>query len=489
MLPISFWGKNRAIAALGVVLLGTGIYAGLRGDGVMHPVVPLSAPGADIPASPPAAGRKERDLIDLAVNYALRHPPVLIDVAALKRRAEAGLRAVDMRPFPSSGQSSPPAMTQRLSASERSASSPLPGMDDKDADDGIGALVNHPLQQMAALTVPSLLSPSAADGGKEDGGKGYFDFPLDPLVQPDLPQRMAPAVKAGGLKRSSPLPAPRPQRLDAEERISLVSARPLERKLRLDYDLTAVRRGIAAVPAVFLDNLPKALPALQSPQERKRLFIKTLLPLILAANEKILANRFRLQSLRNRFGSLEKMPADDRRWLLALAARYNVDTRKADVPGRLLKRVDIIPPSLAIAQAAEESGWGTSRFATGGNALFGQRTWAKGAGLVPGERENGARFEVKAFARLAHAVEGYMLNLNRHAAYGRLRTLRAAMRARGERIDGLALIAGLDRYSERGDGYQRNLRAIIRANRLHQFDMARLSRKRLVENEHGPSML
>ncbi len=362
MLPITFWGKNRAIAALGVVLLGTGIYAGLRGDGVVHPVVPLSAPGADIPASPPVVGRKERDLIDLAVSYALRHPPVLIDVAALKRRAEAGLRAGEMRPSPSSAQSSPPAGIQRLSALERSTSSPLTGMDDKDADGDIGALVNHPLQQMAALAMPSLLPPSAADGGdggQDDGGKGYFDFPLDPLAQPSLPQSMLPAAKTGLLKRSSPLPPPRPQRLDAKERISLVSARPLERKLRLDYDLAAVRSGIAAVPAVFLDKLPKALPALQSPKERKRLFIKTLLPLVLAANEKILANRFRLQSLMNRFGSLEKMPADDRRWLLALAARYNVDTRKADVPGRLLKRVDIIPPSLAIAQAAEESGWGT----------------------------------------------------------------------------------------------------------------------------------
>ncbi len=495
MLSISFWGKNRAIAALGVVLLAAGIYAGLRGDADTRPAGPFSAAATGVSLNPAAEGRKERDLIDLAVNYALRHPPVLIDVAALSRKAEAGLktvRALSPSPSPSlSAESSSllrPARPSDLAGDATTRSSGA----DEGGDDGIAGLIDHPLQQMAALAVPSLLLPRPGDGGRGGDGNAYFDFPLDMPGDAFSPAKRPLAGKIGPRAEASPspLPAPRPQSLDDGERISLVSARPLERKLKLDYDLAAVRTGIDAVPAVFLDSLPKALPALQSPQERKRLFIKTLLPLVLAVNEKILADRLRLQSLENRYPSLEAMPAQDRGWVRAMAARYNVDTGKPGVLRRLLQRVDIIPPSLAIAQAAEESGWGTSRFAIGGNALFGQRTWSRGAGLVPGERENGARFEVKAFARLIHAVEGYMLNLNRHAAYGRLRAIRAAMRARGETIDGLSLIAGLDRYSERGSGYQKNLRAIIRANRLRQFDTARLTTdKRLAENEHNQSML
>jgi len=133
--------------------------------------------------------------------------------------------------------------------------------------------------------------------------------------------------------------------------------------------------------------------------------------------------------------------------------------------------------SLAMAQAAIESGWGTSRFAIHGNAIFGQWTTAGGRGLVPTGREEGKTHKVRAFDRLSDSVNAYILNLNTHRAYRGLRELRQEARKDGKRPNGLVLAAGLEPYSERGEEYVELLRSLIRVNRLTPLDDAVLSDK------------
>ena len=156
-------------------------------------------------------------------------------------------------------------------------------------------------------------------------------------------------------------------------------------------------------------------------------------------------------------------------WLARLAQRYKADVEDLDT---LIARVDEIPVSLAMAQAAEESGWGTSRFAQNGNALFGQWTTADDEGLIPKDRKEGMTHKVKAFDSLSDSVAGYMRNLNTHGAYKSLRAERATMRKQGRNLNGWALAGTLIKYSERGEKYVKSIRLIIDANDLRELDAA-----------------
>jgi len=220
----------------------------------------------------------------------------------------------------------------------------------------------------------------------------------------------------------------------------------------------------------FVNGLPTDL-ADHTVADRKRLFVAAVLPLILQENE-------RLQTLRVRFDALQahratggRLSARDRRWLESLAKEYRVPVHAF---GQLSRRIGIIPPSLAIAQAAEETGWGTSRFARLGNALFGQWTFQQGRGIVPLGREQGERHEIKAYTALAGSIRDYMHNLNTHPAYKYFRHMRAEMRDKGTLPAGYELSTALQHYSARGEDYVRSLRAIIRVNRFADFDGARL---------------
>jgi Bax protein len=232
-------------------------------------------------------------------------------------------------------------------------------------------------------------------------------------------------------------------------------------------------RGARAV--VVARNFPGGLPAGLvdlSVGDRKRVFVETVLPLVLRENERIRASRSRLLALdaRRTVGG-GGLSADDRAWLDGLAEKYQVSADDAD---ELARRIDAVPPSLAIAQAAEESGWGTSRFARLGNALFGQWTRVPGEGMVPLGRDEDARHEVKVYQALAESVRDYMHNLNTHPAYEDLRRLRAEMRRAGRSPAGHDLSIALVRYSARGENYVRSLRTIIRVNRFGTLDTARL---------------
>ena len=239
----------------------------------------------------------------------------------------------------------------------------------------------------------------------------------------------------------------------------------------IGYEIDGVRTH-GEVPRLFLTSLLEDLRQQPRADLRKTIFIKSTLPLILRANELILQDRGRLTSLRNQVIDGELLSEQDRLWLNKMADSYGSKTAS---PADLLTHVDIIPPSLAIAQSAEESGWGTSRFAREGNALFGQRVYkAHQKGLVPKGLPEGASFRIRAFDHLIDGVKSYAHNLNSHPAYRDFREARADMRTEKASISGYSLAGTLTRYSERGADYIKALRVIMRVNTLSSFDDAKL---------------
>lgn len=237
------------------------------------------------------------------------------------------------------------------------------------------------------------------------------------------------------------------------------------------YDLDAVRKGVLAVPRLELADLPRDLPDVKDVETRKTLFLKVALPLVLEANRHISGQRSRLQLIADKTAAGETVPPDLQGWLSEVANRYRVPPDRLDL---LLRRVDVVPPSLALAQAAAESGWGTSRFALEGNAIFGQWTSGDGKGLVPLDRPEGRSYKVRAFDRLIDSFQAYLLNLNTHRAYKGFRIKREEMRKSGEGLDGYKLADTLVAYSELGQEYVDLLQTIIRVNELSPLDGARL---------------
>lgn len=246
----------------------------------------------------------------------------------------------------------------------------------------------------------------------------------------------------------------------------------------LGYRPADVRAG-APVPRRFLAGLPEGMADIESPDERKRVFVATLLPLVLRVNELILADRERLLTLAAKLDAGRHIDTLERRWLRRLARHYGLgtDLAIAEIDFALLKRrVDIVPPSLALAQGAIESGWGSSRFAREGNAIYGQWTWSEEHdGIVPHARPEGMNHRIRAFEFLIDSVRLYVLNLNRNPVYAGLRRARERLHAEGRPATGEALAGGLLRYSERREFYVEDVRTVIRVNRLDDFDNATLA--------------
>jgi Bax protein len=245
----------------------------------------------------------------------------------------------------------------------------------------------------------------------------------------------------------------------------------------IGYTLDEVRNG-GRVPRVLVTQLPADLASIETVDRRKAAFAQALLPLILIVDETIAGQRRELVRLRDLRAA--GLPLSDRQdaWLTDLARQYAVADRGID---KLLLKVDVIPPSLALAQAIEESGWGTSYFARNGNALFGQRAWGDAApGLAPDVQRPGDNFKVRSFPWVLDAVRAYIQNLNSHPAYAELRRVRAQMRSRGETPDGYTLAGALTSYSERGADYINTIRFLMRENDLAAFDRAKLNAPELV---------
>lgn len=217
----------------------------------------------------------------------------------------------------------------------------------------------------------------------------------------------------------------------------------------------ALRQDTDVIPAVFVANLPRDLKGVSDADLRKAVFVSIVLPHVLRADARILADRKRLVRLIGRKGKGSSLSRRDRLWLARLADRYGA---KPGDTTTLLHRVDIVPPRLAVAQAAQESGWGTSRFAHAANALFGQRT-DPGTDSVSAHKAEGV--VLHAFDSLYDSVRSYIHNLNTHAAYRSFRAMRAAMRQRGERLDGRALATALVSYSEQGAAYVDQLHKLM----------------------------
>ena len=242
----------------------------------------------------------------------------------------------------------------------------------------------------------------------------------------------------------------------------------------IGYDLDQVRATAGPVPRLFLEALPRDLADMSPVSAKKHLFVQAVLPIVLRVNEEIGVARWRLERLSDRFTRADALSPADREWLVTMADLYATDP--LDVQG-LLNRMDVVPPSLALAQAAEESGWGTSRFARQGNALFGQYTYKSKAGMVPARRDADRRHRVRSHDNLLAAVRAYVHNLNSHWAYDDFRRRRAQLRRDGGHISGYVLAGELRAYSERRGAYVESVRRIIRQNRLGDFDRAWLNNR------------
>lgn len=222
------------------------------------------------------------------------------------------------------------------------------------------------------------------------------------------------------------------------------------------------------VPPYAIETLPYGLDTLGK-QEKKTVFFRALLPIVLAENLRIWRQRvFVLQQ----FGRGVIDPQSDAgQEMLAIAIQYRVEGDLNDPKVReiLLNRVDTVPVALVLAQAAQESGWGTSRFALEGNNLFGIWTWDVGQGSVPVNRPGDANHLVRVYPDVQASVRAYLRNINIGFAYVDFRTLRAQMRASGKSLDALQLAGALNRYSITGDLYIDNIRAMIRSNELSKL--------------------
>ena len=228
----------------------------------------------------------------------------------------------------------------------------------------------------------------------------------------------------------------------------------------LEYDLDHVRNKKKVKP-IYFTRLPKDLDTIKSVKNKKETFLQILLPLIVAENEKIKEDReFLLKILK------QNESTENKKWLNKKYKAYKVSDKNIN---ELIKKIDIIPTSIALAQAAKESGWGTSRFALEGNAIYGQWTWT-GDGIEPLEKTKDQSHKILKFPLLRASVKAYITNLNTHRGYKGFRTKRANLREQNKKLLGLELIHELKNYAETGKEYTQTLEKIIKQNDLDELE-------------------
>jgi Bax protein len=231
------------------------------------------------------------------------------------------------------------------------------------------------------------------------------------------------------------------------------------------YNLNDVRKKKLVKP-VALTLLPREIKMIENSKKRKEFFIQIVLPLIIEENNNIKLDRKTLFSIINKSNNSNS----EKKWLEKKYKQYGV---KLGDLSSLKIRMDEIPVSLAIAQAAKETGWGTSRFALEGNALFGQWTWS-GEGLKPKEAKEGENHKVMKFNILQASVRAYQRNINTHSTYKDFRKARAKLRDSNKPLDSIELSKHLNKYAETGNQYVEVLQKIIKQNKLQDFDDAKL---------------
>ncbi len=233
----------------------------------------------------------------------------------------------------------------------------------------------------------------------------------------------------------------------------------------LNYDLSEIRKQKIVKP-IEIGLLPTEIKNIENVKKRKKLFIKIVLPLILEENRTIRLDRKRLFIILNKNNN----SPNEKKWLKQKFNQYGVI--KNDL-STLKVRMDEIPVSLAIAQAAKETGWGTSRFAIEGNALFGQWTWS-GDGIKPSNADSESTHKIMKFKVLKASVRAYQRNLNTHSSYREFRRERAIQRDNNKRLNSIMLVDFLDKYAETGKEYTKILKKIIEQNSLTDFDDANI---------------
>ncbi|MDY0190381.1 MAG: glucosaminidase domain-containing protein [Desulfuromonas sp.] len=253
-----------------------------------------------------------------------------------------------------------------------------------------------------------------------------------------------------------------------------------------DYHWDNLHQG---VPDIRLHCFPADLNNIEDIQEKKHLFYMSLLPMVLAQNNAIQQQRLTLKQILQQFDRSGSITLQQQTWLKELGQQYHCDVAplsSTKVRGRLLNRVNVVPAALVIAQAANESAYGTSRFARIANNIFGEWTFKVGTGIVPLQRSTGQKYEVKKFATLNDSLISYFNNINTHRAYKKLRDVRQQMSAAGKPIDAQKLAEGLINYSTRRDAYVAEIQAMIRYNRLCQLSTLEL-RSQQVQIAEQPS--
>ncbi len=231
------------------------------------------------------------------------------------------------------------------------------------------------------------------------------------------------------------------------------------------YKLDDVRKNKLVKP-IALDSFPREIRMIENTKKRKELFLQIVLPLVLQENNNIRLDRKRLFSIINKSNNTNL----EKKWLDKKYKQYGIPSKDLST---LKIRMDEIPVSLALAQAAKETGWGTSRFAQEGNALFGQWTWS-GEGLKPKDSDKNEGHKVMKFNILQASVRAYQRNLNTHKTYREFRLARAQLRDEGIELDSIILSQYLDEYAETGQEYVKIIKKIIEQNNLKDFDKAKL---------------
>ncbi len=247
---------------------------------------------------------------------------------------------------------------------------------------------------------------------------------------------------------------------------------PSSQEMSADMDRPA---RVGPPPNSVNDYLRVGLPDLTDVtvvEQRKSQFFDFIVPLVEWENSRLEIIRGRIEDWRAELqaGNTLSQRVNDR--IMELADRYYVDPEQSvgAVLDELWVKVDILPPSMVVAQAANESAWGTSRFARQGNNLFGQWCFSEGCGIVPQGRPEGEIYEVRDYDSPALSVRSFMLNLNRHRSYSDMRDARANLRESGRTITGLRLIPYLEAYSTRRDEYVEEIRNMITFNDLQALD-------------------
>ena len=278
-----------------------------------------------------------------------------------------------------------------------------------------------------------------------------------------------PETKKPEVKKEAKKPEIKVKRKDVNELIlpdlNLETETVLTLFKDVDYKLSEVRAEKLVKP-IYFTQFPKDLETIQSTKLKKETFIQIVLPLVVAENERILEDREKLKILSNK-----KFTTDlEKQWLRQKLLEYKV--KKGDLK-KLMTRMDIIPTSIALAQAAKESGWGTSRFALEGNAIFGQWTW-NGKGIEPLLKDKSKNHKILRFPILRASVKAYKNNLNTHKSYSKFRQKRLTLRDKNKKIKGLELTETLNNYAQTGTEYTKKLNQIIKQNRLTDFEPVRL---------------